>query len=275
MGSGQKRFYFAKIDVHAAFDTIPQAAVVKLMATVPSREIYTIAKHAEVQPGQRTLLGPDKPATKPVKRWHSTALGEGPCRSLLERLEGGSGKVSKNTVFVDRGTQTSHDTRALMHLLREHVEENLVKVGKKYYRQRVGIPQGSVLSSFLCSYFYADLERQHLSFLDAPDCLLMRLTDDFLLITLDKSKAIRFVETMLRGVPEYGVEVNHKKTLINFNMQIGDKVVPKAPEKGGFPYCGTRIDTQTLGISKDWGRGDGIGKTSLRPRSDKRRLCRN
>ncbi|POR39451.1 Telomerase reverse transcriptase [Tolypocladium paradoxum] len=257
-GSGQKRFYFAKIDVHAAFDTIPQAAVVKLMATVPRKELYTITRHAEVQPGERALLGPNKPATNAIKRWHSTALAEGQHRPLLERLEGGLGNNSKNTVFVDNAAQTRHDARALLHLLTEHVEKNLVKVGKKYYRQRVGIPQGSVLSSFLCSYFYADLEKRHLSFLDTPDCLLMRLTDDFLLIALDKSKAVRFVETLHRGVPEYGVELSHKKTLVNFDLQIGDEAVPQVSEGSGFPYCGTRIDTQTLEISKDWERGNGM-----------------
>ncbi|PNY25820.1 Telomerase reverse transcriptase, partial [Tolypocladium capitatum] len=258
LGSGQKRLYFAKIDVHAAFDTIPQAAVVKLMSTVLGKELYTTTKHAEVQPGERALLGPNKPATKAIKRWSSTALADGRRRPLLERLEGGLGDKRKNTVFVDRATQTCHDTPALLHLLAEHVEKNLVKVGKKYYRQRVGIPQGSTLSTFLCSYFYADLEKRHLRFLDTPDCLLMRYIDDFLLITPEKSKAVRFVETMHRGVQEYGVEVNHKKTLVNFGMQIGDKAVPRVSEGSGFPYCGTRIDPQTLEISKDRERGDGM-----------------
>ncbi|KND89489.1 Telomerase reverse transcriptase [Tolypocladium ophioglossoides CBS 100239] len=258
LGSGQKCLYFAKIDVHAAFDTIPQAAVVRLMATVPRKELYITTKHAEVQPGERALLGTNRPATKAIMRWPSTALADGQHRPLLERLEGGLGNKRKNTIFVDRAAQTAHDTRALLHLLAEHVENNLVKVGKKYYRQSVGIPQGSALSTFLCSYFYADLEKRHLSFLNTPDCLLMRYIDDFLLITLDKSKAVKFVETMHRGVQEYGVEVNHKKTLVNFGMQMGDESVPKVSEGSGFPYCGTRIDPQTLGIFKDRERGDGI-----------------
>ena len=32
----------------------------------------------------------------------------------------------------------------------------------RYYRQVVGIPQGSVLSSLLCSYCYGDLETRKL-----------------------------------------------------------------------------------------------------------------
>ncbi len=35
-------------------------------------------------------------------------------------------------------------------LVKEHVKRNITKVGSKYYQQKVGIPQGNVLSSLLC-----------------------------------------------------------------------------------------------------------------------------
>ena len=38
------------------------------------------------------------------------------------------------------------------------------KIGQTYYRQVVGIPQGSVLSSILCSFFYGDLEKNFSKF---------------------------------------------------------------------------------------------------------------
>lgn len=45
------------------------------------------------------------------------------------------------------------------------------KIGKDYFRQVVGIPQGSVLSTLLCSFFYGDLERRHLKFTEDSDCV--------------------------------------------------------------------------------------------------------
>jgi telomerase reverse transcriptase len=33
-----------------------------------------------------------------------------------------------------------------------------VQIGSEFYKQRVGIPQGSVLSTILCNFFYGDLE---------------------------------------------------------------------------------------------------------------------
>ena len=69
-----------------------------------------------------------------------------------------------------------------MDLLEEHINNNIVKVsfsiwqfpvlkrsaflqiGKDYYRQIVGIPQGSVISTLLCSFFYGDMERRFVKF---------------------------------------------------------------------------------------------------------------
>lgn len=218
-----------------------------------------MTKHTEMTPGERALVQLSTTTTKPIRRWYTTALAEGQCPALLKRLEGPLGSKKKNTVFVDSAMQRTQNVSSLLSLLVEHIEQNLVKVGKKYYRQKRGIPQGSVLSSFLCNYFYADLESHHLSFLNGPDCLLMRLIDDFLLITLDKSKAIKFVDTMHRGLPDYGVEVNCEKTLVNFDMPASGGGAHKVNNNRKFPYCGTLIDSQTLDITKDHQRGKNIG----------------
>lgn len=260
LGPGHGPFYFAKVDVHAAFDTIPQGAVVKLMSGVFNRRLYTVTKHAEVQPGGRAMPEPCKTATGIRKRWYSTALADGQPRPLLNRLESQLGESKRDTVFVESVAQRKYDAEFLVNLLSEHVERNLVKYGSHFLRQKRGIPQGSVLSSWLCNYFYADLESRHLGFLNTPDCLLVRLIDDFLLITLDKSKAIEFVQTMHGGFPDYGVEANQKKTRVNFDMHVGDDAVSKVAEGGRFPYCGMLISDQSLGITKDRNRGDGTSK---------------
>lgn len=247
--SGSSQLFFAKVDVQSAFDTIPQDAIIQLMKSIPSQQGYTFTKHAEVQPGERAMIAPEKTATKAIRRWHASVLARD-MPPFVDRLRHGLASKKRNTVFVDRVALEGWDTESLLSLLADHVQRNLVKIGKKYYRQKRGIPQGSVLSSFLCNYFYADLERKHLGFLLSPDCLLMRLIDDFLLITLDKNKAVRFVETMHHGVPEYGVEVSPGKTLVNFDMQIDGKPVCKTGTTG-FPYCGTRIDDRSLDITKD------------------------
>ena len=127
----------------------------------------------------------------------------------------------------------------------------MVKIGKKFYRQKEGIPQGSVLSSLLCNYFYADLEATHLDFLDPKESLLLRLIDDFLLITTNRRHAKRFLEVMHEGLPEYGVTVNPDKTLVNFEVAVKGRKVSRLLGNGGFPYCGSFVDTKTLDVMRD------------------------
>ncbi|KAF9764601.1 hypothetical protein IL306_002785 [Fusarium sp. DS 682] len=260
LGSEHGKLYFVKADVKAAFDTIPQEAVVSLMKSVPNQAKYTIMKHAEVKPGERAAVDDDKSSSKAIRRWHATALSENENPDFITRLEHDLASKKKNTVFVGSALRNTQNVEELMHLLRQHVEHNLVKVGKKYYRQKVGIPQGSVLSSFLCNYFYADLEAKHLAFLHSPDCLLLRLIDDFLLVTLDQEKAIKFVNSMHLGFPEYGVSVNPAKTMVNFDMLYDGEPVQKANQEKGFSYCGTTINCQTLDIAKDRERDARIGE---------------
>jgi telomerase reverse transcriptase len=265
------RLFFAKVDVRAAFDTIPQTAVLRLMGTIPdaARRQYTIAKHVEVKPSDgaapaKSGAGPSAGSVpQGSKRWHSAAVADS-FAPFPDRVDADLAPGRKNTIFVDAAVSHMHSTLSLLTLLAEHVDTNIVKIGKKYYRQRSGVPQGSVVSSMLCNYFYGDLEARHLGFLAADDgsregSLLMRLVDDFLLITTDEARAARFVRTMHAGVPEYGVAVNPAKTLVNFDLVVEGRPVPRVHEgAGGFPYCGTLIDCRTLEISRDRARGAGV-----------------
>ncbi|KAJ0167125.1 Telomerase reverse transcriptase [Colletotrichum tanaceti] len=250
-GNQHPKFYFAKVDVQSAFDTIPQAAVIRLMEDIPSEKQYIIKKHVEVKAALLDSQPQKHAVTKLTRRWHSIAVTPNDTTDFAQLVESRLGKSRKNTVFVGNTMRRQVDIRELMELMTSHIKQNLVKVGKKFYRQKRGIPQGSVLSSALCNYFYADLEARHLSFLAAEDCLLLRLIDDFLLITTDPSKAHEFVEVMHGGLPEYGVAVNPKKTLVNFGMAVDGMSVARLPEGSRFPYCGLGIDCNTLDIVKD------------------------
>ena len=89
------------------------------------------------------------------------------------------------------------------------------QIRSNYYRQMVGIPQGSVLSTLLCSFFYGDLERQKLQFTRDPSNVsmccdkqefalilvqeLLRLVDDYLFITTSLPQAQRFLHVMQEG----------------------------------------------------------------------------
>ncbi|KAF4829078.1 Telomerase reverse transcriptase [Colletotrichum tropicale] len=250
-GEDSPTFYFAKVDVQSAFDTIPQDAVVRLMGGVPSQAQYVIKKHLEVKAGLVDPRLQRRPASKLTRRWHSLASTRDDPAGFAQVIQERLGPKRKNAVFVGNISRKEHATKYLMELMESHIQHNLVKVGKKYYRQKKGIPQGSVLSSALCNYYYADLEAERLTFLRGKDCLLLRLIDDFLLISTSQRKARKFVKVMHGGVPEYGVAVNPNKTLVNFDLELGGVKVPRALKASPFPYCGLSIDCKTLDIIRD------------------------
>lgn len=237
------------MDVQAAFDTIPQAAVIKLVSALPFATQYLISKYVEIKAGGGHREE-GQMMSKPLKKWRS--LAQPTCQVDVDsRLQQHLVAGKKNTVFVESIVNKIRDTDELISLLSSHIQLNIVKFGKKFYRQKKGIPQGSVISSLLCNFFYANLESMHLDFLSSPDSLLLRLTDDFLLVTTNRSHARTFLQTMHAGLPAYGVTVNSAKTLVNFEVVIKGKKVARVVGSRGFPYCGSFIDTKNLDISRD------------------------
>jgi telomerase reverse transcriptase len=256
-----KSLFFVKVDVQSAFDTIPQDTVLELMQSLPSESEYRISKYVEIKPGESHHMDVEgQTKSKPIRKWISLATSPSDFQSFEQNLETNFAVGKKHTVFVENIVSQFRNKNELLDMLSQHVRHNMVKIGKKFYRQKKGIPQGSVLSSILCNYFYADLEARHLSFLNAPGSLLLRLVDDFLLVTTDRQRAKEFLQVMHDGLPEYGVTVNPGKTLVNFEVSINNVKVKRLVGSRNFPYCGSFIDTETLNITKDRERKKDMGQ---------------
>lgn len=261
-GLGDRHIYFAKVDVISCFDTIPQQRLLSMVDSLVTSQAYQTGKHVEISPlGALQRLDGQHVKPAPLKRWVSHTAAAEDAQSFSHLVESKLVGTKSNTIFVDTNLQQQETKADIMHLLREHVERNIVQVGKRFYRQRKGIPQGSILSSILCNYFYAELERDVLGFALGSDCLLLRLLDDFLLITINRQHAERFVRVMHRGHADYGVEVKPSKSMTNFDVVTDDGVrVPKCNPATQFLYCGVCIDTTTLEVSKNTERSTRTGR---------------
>lgn len=248
-----KSYYFAKADAKSCFDTIPQQHIVRLIKQIASEEDYRIARHAEIKSSDPHAYGLATHSinNKPARKFLSTAKAATDFQSFDEFVGAGLGTAKKNTVFINSIVQTLQKKGQTLDLLQDHVERNVVKIGKKFFRQKAGIPQGSVLSSLLCNYFYAELEKECLGFLAEDQSILLRLIDDFLLITTNKDHAKKFLQVMHDGVEKYGVEVNPTKSLASFDVIVNGSQVPCLQGGTEFPYCGNSINTRTLEVTKD------------------------
>jgi telomerase reverse transcriptase len=59
-------------------------------------------------------------------------------------------KQLENAIVVDYIVHVFEDRDDMLEILRQHIVNHIVKVGKNYYKQIIGIPQGSIVSTLLC-----------------------------------------------------------------------------------------------------------------------------
>ena len=252
-GCEGRPLYFAKVDVRACFDTIPHKRLMELVRKILGADAYRLSKYAraKVVGGPRSRKEPVFGA-RPSWRFLTRATPHNTSFNFKHEVNTDVANGRTRTVYVDGGVQRSESRRGILSLLEEHIESHLIRVGKQTFRQKIGIPQGSVVSSLLCSYFYAELEREVLGFVhDSGPTTLLRLIDDFLVITADREVAVRFMRTMHAGVDEFGVHVKPEKSRVNFDLEIDGTAVPRVPACTQFSYCGHAIDTVTLDLRKD------------------------
>ncbi|KAK2816774.1 hypothetical protein FQN49_007996, partial [Arthroderma sp. PD_2] len=258
--------YFVKLDVQACFDTIPQSRLMQLVDKLVDEDaLYRVSKHVEFHPSLKG--GPRREGVmkrshehgqrnRPMKKFVATAAAFDDFTPVYDTVSTSGRCPVGGAVYVGQDAKKPlYERNELLEVLEKHLRNNLVKIGKRYHRQKRGIPQGSVVSSLLCSFFYGEHERERLGFLRRPNthALLMRYIDDYLLITTDKKLALQFLQVMLDGDEEFGISVAPEKTLTNFDAEINGKQLPRlhSSSNNQFPFCGSMIDARSLAISKD------------------------
>lgn len=246
------QLYFIKTDIKAAFDSIKQDKMLEMLEDMlrQSSEYRVILYSVLLPPGHKAYQGTSK------RFFKSRAI---PTEDVSLTFADHAKEIAasmRNATIVDMVRRYSVTTQECLDLLRTHIKDNVWQVGKQYYRQKTGIPQGSKVSTLLCTMFYSYLENEHLSWTRREGSLLLRYIDDFLFITDNYNLARRFVDVMSRGFPEYGARISVDKTLLSFEYDTGKQLAPVCGvnEQGDvdFPYCGFLIRTGTLDIMPDY-----------------------
>lgn len=96
--------------------------------------------------------------------------------------------------------------------------------------------------------------------------LLVRIVDDFLLISTSKETSIRFLNKLNKGIPKLGVKINSDKSRVNYPISLGDTITNSNKQvtrvsNDFFPWCGLLINTKTCEISLDYSRFSGLQAT--------------
>ncbi|MBW0481940.1 hypothetical protein O181_021655 [Austropuccinia psidii MF-1] len=245
LGLSIPKMYFVKVDIRACFDTIRQEKLLQVINDWFSEDQYVVQKYGKI-------FSAIMYSGKVFKQLKREAYPSDESPDFAEYVSKASQKLN-DILFCDQVKYTYTEREVLMALLKEHITKNFVKIGAHTYQQKVGIPQGSILSPLLCSLFYADMDRKVLKFTNGTNSLLMRLIDDFLFVTASRTDAEHFLKVMAQGNQKYGCFVSPEKTLTNFQYHGVKRLVGEE-----FPWCGNLINTKTLEFKADLMRYNGI-----------------
>nr|XP_057902274.1 telomerase reverse transcriptase isoform X2 [Doryrhamphus excisus] len=254
----QKPFFFAKVDVSGAFDSLPHnklLGVIKNALSPVQDEPVTVRSYAKVWADSHEGLR--KSFVQQADFLHDD-MGSNNMKSFVAALQR-SGSVH-HSILVEQHCSSQTNGKEVLDFFRKILTSSVVQIGKKTYRQHRGIPQGSVVSSLLCCLCYGHMEKTMFTGTTGRKGRLMRLVDDFLLITPDLKEAQNFIKLLLTGIPEYGVVTNRGKVVVNFKLSedLVSTGIHTLPAHCLFPWCGLLLDTLSLDVHKDYSSYAGL-----------------
>ncbi|KAM6899371.1 telomerase reverse transcriptase [Xenentodon cancila] len=244
--------YFVKMDVSGAFESLPHDKLIEVISQVLSpvqEELFTIRRYAKIWLDSNEGL---KKAFVRQADFVEGNMGSTNMKGFLMSLQK-IGKVHHAILVEQQFCSDLRGTEALQ-FFTQMLTGGVVQYGRKTYRRCRGIPQGSVVSSLLCCLCYGHMENALFKHIGDKACL-MRLVDDFLLITPDQHEAQTFLKILLNGVPQYGLVVNPQKVVVNFEVlgSVGSfPDIRVLPPHCLFPWCGLLLDTHSLDVYKDY-----------------------
>ncbi|XP_034617379.1 telomerase reverse transcriptase isoform X5 [Trachemys scripta elegans] len=172
------RFYYVKADVTGAYDTIPHDKLVEVVSQIldpEKRTVYCIRRYAVIK---ITMSG----QIRKYYRRHVSTFKDfmSHMRLFVSHLQ--ESTSLQNAIVVEQSLSLNETSSSLFAFFLQMIHNNILEIEGRYYLQSCGIPQGSILSTLLCSLCYGDMENKLFCGIQR-DGVLIRLIDDFLLLT--------------------------------------------------------------------------------------------
>ncbi|KAM6103754.1 telomerase reverse transcriptase isoform 5-T5 [Theristicus caerulescens] len=183
-------FYYVKADVSRAYDTIPHNKLVEVISRIlnpEKRTVYCIRRYAVI------MITTSGKARRFYRRHVSTFKDFMPdMKQFVSQLQ--ENASLQNAIIVEQSLTFNETSSSLFTFFLQMIHNNILEIGSRYYLQCCGIPQGSILSTLLCSLCYGDMENKLLCGVQ-QDGVLIRLIDDFLLVTPHLMQARTFLRS--------------------------------------------------------------------------------
>jgi hypothetical protein len=236
--ASRPELYFVTMDIEKCYDSVDSRKLCEfLRGTALLDREYRVLACLTLRRRNNVLGERDRQAREPIRnhfrhRFQKLCVEAGQCRSLKEVLGEENDFNFKRSLLVEyEARRRLLKSEALQGGSLEHIiQNNYITFNKKQYRQTKGIPQGMCVSGILSSFFYACLEEQAIGFLrrttnpadGSPELnCVMRLTDDYLLITNSKANAMLFIERLVAMAARNKFRFNMSKLRANFEVNVG------------------------------------------------------
>ncbi|KAF7683764.1 Telomerase reverse transcriptase [Astathelohania contejeani] len=200
--------YILKLDLKDCFDNIPQSEILKSISGFFKKDFYFIKRYNVIEYTNGILR--QRYIPKLIEGAESTESMLSNIKPLIQ-IASGKGYIeckSKATLIKE---------------IKNMIENNTIYYNKKFYIQRRGIPQGSILSSLLCSLYYSEIDKKYLN-QTFKKGMFIRYIDDFLLITPN----LKEIKDFLCITKKINLSFNFEKIESNFGLEENIKLSNKS-----------------------------------------------
>nr|O00939.1 RecName: Full=Telomerase reverse transcriptase; AltName: Full=Telomerase catalytic subunit; AltName: Full=Telomerase subunit P123 [Euplotes aediculatus]AAC47515.1 telomerase subunit p123 [Euplotes aediculatus] len=267
---GQPKLFFATMDIEKCYDSVNREKLSTFLKTTKLLSSDFWIMTAQILKRKNNIVIDSKNFRKKEmkdyfrQKFQKIALEGGQYPTLFSVLENEQNDLNaKKTLIVEAKQRNYFKKDNLLQPVINICQYNYINFNGKFYKQTKGIPQGLCVSSILSSFYYATLEESSLGFLrdesmnpENPNVnLLMRLTDDYLLITTQENNAVLFIEKLINVSRENGFKFNMKKLQTSFPLSPSkfakygmDSVEEQNIVQDYCDWIGISIDMKTLAL---------------------------
>ncbi|KAG0666431.1 hypothetical protein C6P45_000247 [Maudiozyma exigua] len=211
--------HFMKFDIDSCYDSIPRRKLVDVLTKLLDKEDDFLVR--------------TKGKFNPFSGVFST----------YEVVNGIDRKSSKNISF-DKGNAKYLTATDVLSVVKDEIFRTVVWLNDKCYLRKDGLFQGSSLSGLLVDVLYDDMLLHYEEFkpIKNEDTLILRLADDFLIVSTSGPQIQSIRELINTGFKEYNAYVNVNKVIVESSQQSQNK---------NMQFCGLDISIEKLEIWKD------------------------
>lgn len=211
------KLHFLKFDIDSCYDSIPRERVLSVVKNLLEKENGFFVRSNSFH----------NPATNSF---------------CVQNVVNGWKRNQQEELLIDNVKTLYFSNEDLLSILQSEMYNSSLTLSSKCYHRRSGLFQGSSLSGPLVDLVYDDLleHYDHFHPKEGDDSLVLRLADDFLIISTDEARIRGLRELALHGFGRFNARVNINKMICSISKE----------ERRIFSFCALEILIDDLEIKK-------------------------